>query len=55
VIATHWKSKGTLIIGAANNRKIRRCLHPEITTNPVHKKRLTEASQIFNALPFGEA
>lgn len=46
--------KGTLFISAADRRKIRAALHPNGATDPVRRKRLTEASQIFNNLPMSE-
>lgn len=47
-------SKGALVISKADRTKIRRCLHPDVTTDPAMQKRLTEASQIFNGLKMVE-
>jgi len=46
--------KGTLFISMADRRKIRAALHPDGATDPARRKRLTEASQIFNNLPMSE-
>ena len=46
--------KGTLFISIADRRKIRAALHPDGATDPARRKRLTEASQIFNNLPMSE-
>jgi len=39
-----------LVISRADRRKIQAALHPDTTTDPARKQRLTVASQIFNSL-----
>jgi hypothetical protein len=46
--------RGQLVISKADRRAIQRCLHPDTSTDPAHKTRLTKAIQIFNALRMTE-
>jgi hypothetical protein len=46
--------RGQLVISAADRRAIRRCLHPDTSTDPAHQRLLTKASQIFNGLRMTE-
>ena len=46
--------RSTLFLKAGDRRKVLSALHPDRTQDPEHKRRLTVAFQIFNALPIRE-
>jgi hypothetical protein len=46
--------RGQLVISKADKRAMQRVLHPDTSTDPAHKARLTKAMQIFNSLRMTE-